>query len=209
MHGTFITFEGIDGCGKSTQAKLLAGIIRATGRNVLEIREPGSTVLAERIRTVLLDPDMKNLNPTAELMLYVACRAQLVNEIIRPALECGDVVISDRYGDSSVAYQGYGRSLGADIVRDANVVGTGNLIPDLTFIVDVPVDTAAARRAGTTADRIEQEKRDFHERVRNGYLEIARREPERVAVVDGTPAAEDVHGTIVAEMHTRMSGFLP
>ncbi|HDS74100.1 MAG TPA: dTMP kinase, partial [Firmicutes bacterium] len=131
------------------------------------------------------------------LMLYLASRAQLVAEVVRPALAAGSVVISDRYADSSVAYQGYGRELGVDVVRQSNALATGNLQPDLTLVIDIPVEITKERMNGKTADRLESEKRSFHERIRNGFLEIARDEPERVVVVDGTKSPDDVHLEIV------------
>ena len=204
MTGTFITFEGIDGCGKSTQAVMLAETLRAAGHEVVEVREPGTTALAERVRQILLDPVLDSVDPMAELMLYVACRAQLVGEIVRPSLARGAVVVSDRYGDSSVAYQGYGRNLGADVVRQANRVGTGGLLPDLTILVDVPVPLAHERRSGQSADRIEREKAEFHERVRSGYLEIARLEPERVAVIDGSGTPDGVRAAVITQVRERL-----
>lgn len=197
MTGTFITLEGIDGAGKSTQVERLVAVLRAAGNTVVSVRDPGSTLLAERVRGILLDPTMSGVDPMAELMLYLACRAQLVGEVIRPALEAGSVVISDRYADSSVAYQGYGRELGARIVRESNALATGNLEPNLTILVDIPVDITKQRMSGRVADRLESEKRAFHERIRRGFLEIARKNNRRVFVVDGTQSVDAVHADIV------------
>lgn len=197
MTGRFITLEGIDGAGKSTQAQRLTEVLRAAGNTVVSVRDPGTTSLAERVRGILLDRTVTGVDPMAELMLYLASRAQLVAEVVRPALAAGSVVISDRYADSSVAYQGYGRELGVDVVRQSNALATGNLQPDLTLVIDIPVEITKERMNGKTADRLESEKRSFHERIRNGFLEIARDEPERVVVVDGTRSPDDVHLEIV------------
>ena len=197
MTGRFITLEGIDGAGKSTQAQRLTEVLRAAGNTVVSVRDPGTTSLAERVRGILLDRTVTGVDPMAELMLYLASRAQLVAEVVRPALAAGSVVISDRYADSSVAYQGYGRELGVDVVRQSNALATGNLQPDLTLVIDIPVEITKERMNGKTADRLESEKRSFHERIRNGFLEIARDEPERVVVVDGTKSPDDVHLEIV------------
>ena len=197
MTGRFITLEGIDGAGKSTQAQRLTEVLRAAGNTVVSVRDPGTTSLAERVRGILLDRTVTGVDPMAELMLYLASRAQLVAEVVRPALAAGSVVIGDRYADSSVAYQGYGRELGVDVVRQSNALATGNLQPDLTLVIDIPVEITKERMNGKTADRLESEKRSFHERIRNGFLEIARDEPERVVVVDGTKSPDDVHLEIV------------
>ena len=204
--GVLITLEGVDGCGKSTQARLLAGRLEATGHRVVAVREPGSTVLAEKVRNILLDPELPELDPRAELFLYVACRAQLIREEIAPAIAGGAVVVSDRYSDSTLAYQGYGRELGYESTRRAIDAGTGGLWPDLTFVVDAPLDVARSRRAGTDADRMELEDVRFHERVREGFLKIARKEPDRVVCVDGTRTpdvvADEIHDELLRRFPT-------
>ncbi len=201
--GKFITLEGIDGAGKSTQAERLAEILRAAGNTVVSVRDPGTTSLAERVREILLDRTVTGVDPMAELMLYLACRAQLVGEVVRPALAAGSVVVSGRYADSSVAYQGYGRELGTDVVRQSNALATGNLQPDLTVLIDIPVDITKHRMKNKIADRLESEERTFHERVRHGFLEIAHDEPERVVVIDGTRTPDEVHAEIVRVVATR------
>lgn len=207
MSGLFISLEGIDGAGKSTQARMLADIFRKAGIDVVSVREPGSTPLAERVRPIILDPAMAGLDSKAELLLYLACRAQLIRDVIGPALERGDVVICDRYADSSVAYQGYGRELGADVVRQSNALATGGLQPDLTILIDVPVGAALGRCTGE-ADRLEAEERAFHERIRAGFLEIAEREPERVSLVDGCLSLDEVAREIEHIVVERFPRFL-
>ena len=202
MRGVFISLEGIDGSGKSTQARMLVEYLTDMAVEVVSVREPGSTVLAEKVRAILLQPESE-ICGRAELMLYEAARAQLTNEVIRPALSRGAIVVADRFGDSSVAYQGYGRELGADVVRMANEVATDGVLPDLTFVVDVPVEVAHLRR-GNEPDRIEQESSRFHERVREGFLAIANEEHSRVVVVDGTRSVdrvfEDICGVVLARL---------
>lgn len=208
MSRLFLTLEGIDGSGKSTQATRLEKVLRSAGRRVVLVREPGSTALAERVRAILLDRELAALDPRAELLLYVACRAQLVHETIRPALGGGVIVVSDRFSDSTIAYQGYGRELGADLARQADLVATNGIQPDLTFLIDLPVDVAASRLTSKRSDRLEAEERAFHERVRRGFLEIARQEPDRVVVVDGSPPPDEVTERIVEQLAARIPGLL-
>lgn len=208
MSGIFLSLEGIDGSGKTTQAARLVEILRGAGHRVISVREPGSTALAERVRQVLLDPAASAISPRAELLLYVACRAQLVDEVIRPALDAGAVVVSDRFADSTLAYQGYGRELGPEVVREANMVATGGLAPALTFVLDIPPEEAVRRRGASAADRLEGEARAFHERVRRGFLEIAHREPERVSVVDGGLPPEEVASRILDLIDSRFPELL-
>ena len=208
MSGLFISFEGIDGSGKSTQAQRITEAVRSAGREVTFVREPGSTLLAERVRAILLDADLREMNSRAELLLYVACRAQLVEETIRPALRTGGVVVSDRFSDSTVAYQGYGRGLGPELAWQAINVATGGLLPDITFLIDVPVDVAASRRDARANDRLEAEERAFHERVRSGFLEIAARAPERVIIVDGTAHVDRVTWEVLRRLRERIPGLV-
>ena len=186
----FISFEGLDGCGKTTQAALLAEAARAAGREVVSVREPGGTAAGERIRALLLDPDAR-IAPWAEALLYAAARAELVAEVIRPALDRGATVIADRYVDSSLAYQGVARVLGVAEVLDVNLAATGRLLPDRTVLIELPWNAAAARLCGT-ADRIEAEADQFHASVAVGFAGVARRFPERIVVVDGAGSPEDV-----------------
>jgi dTMP kinase len=191
----FITFEGVDGSGKSTQARLLTERLRADGREVVDTREPGGTEVGERIRDLLLHSD--RLAPWAEATLFSAARAQLVDEVIRPALARGADVVCDRYLDSSLAYQGLARGLGVERVLEVNLAVTGSLLPDRTFLLLVPGDVAAQRR-GREPDRIEREGDEFAADVDRAYREIAEIFPQRVIVLDGTatPAAlaEEIRG---------------
>ena len=190
--GFFLSFEGIEGCGKTSQLHRLARRLRAFGYQVVETREPGGAPISEQIRTILLDPKNRGMEARCELLLYLASRAQHVAETIRPALEKGAVVLCDRFADATTAYQGYGRGLGPAVVARLNRFATAGLVPDLAILLDVPVAVGLARkrRAGGL-DRLDREQASFHEAVRRGYLRIARQNPRRVRVVDGT-ASEDV-----------------
>lgn len=191
--GCFITFEGIDGCGKTTQLSLLADHLRGLGIQVTTTREPGGTTIGGKIREILLHRDNVHLSPSAELLLYVADRAQHVAEVIIPALLRGDVVLCDRFSDATFAYQGSGRNEPVETVRDIIGYAARGITPDLTLLMDIDVATGQARAhrralpTETTDDRFEREKVEFHERVRNAYLSIARREPERVRIIDASP----------------------
>jgi dTMP kinase len=193
----FVTFEGVDGSGKSTQARLLAERLREEGREVVLTREPGGTALGEQVRSLLLHGEQ--IAPWAEAALFAAARAQLVDEVIRPALARGADVVSDRYLDSSLAYQGLARGLGIERVLELNLLATSGILPDRTFLVLVPPAEAAARR-GDEPDRIEREGPGFAEEVDRAYREIARVFGQRVQVVDGSRSAEDiardVHGRV-------------
>lgn len=191
MPGFFISFEGIEGSGKSTQARLLADYLRKRGFDVVISREPGGTEIGERIREILLDPNCRKMAAWTELFLYLASRHQHMREKVLPALREGKVVILDRFGDSSLAYQGYGRGLGEKPVARLNKLATGGRKPDLTILVDLPVSTGQGRKTAVEFDRLEQEELNFHERVRAAYLRLARRVPGRIKVVAGDrPAAE-------------------
>jgi dTMP kinase len=194
--GVFITFEGCEGCGKSTQVRKLENHLKAQGCEVVSTREPGGTSVAESIRSILLDPGNETLSPVTELLLYEAARAQHVRERILPALEAGKIVLSDRFFDSTTAYQGAGRRLGAEDVVRLHAIATGGLTPDLTIVIDVPAALGLARATQGGSDRIEREKIDFHERVRAEFLRLARAEPERIRVVDGTRSIDDVAAAI-------------
>ncbi|NPV13320.1 dTMP kinase [candidate division WOR-3 bacterium] len=185
VRGVLITFEGVEGSGKSTQAQLLAQYLKEKGREVVFSREPGGTEIGERIRNILLDPDCRQMDARTELFLYLASRNQHVREKILPALRAGKVVVLDRFADSSVAYQGFGRELGEKFVSRLNKLATIGLKPDITFLVDVPVVVGYQRKEKGKLDRMEQEEVKFHERVRNGYLRLARRAPGRIKVVAG------------------------
>jgi dTMP kinase len=185
----FVTFEGVDGSGKTTQARLLAAQLTAEGRDVVQLREPGGTALGERVRELLLVGDP--MAPWAEAALFAAARAQLVDEVIRPALARGADVVCDRYLDSSLAYQGLARGLGVERVLELNLLATGGLLPDRTFLIVLPLDEAAAR-AGDAPDRIEREGRPFLEEVEKAYRELARVFAQRIVVVDGALKPEDI-----------------
>jgi dTMP kinase len=179
----FITFEGLDGSGKSTQAELLAEAVRGTGLDVVTTREPGGTPLGEHVRELLLSGD--EISPWAEAALFTAARAELVDRVIAPALEIGAVVICDRYLDSSLAYQGVARGLGVDRVLELNLPAIRGQLPDRTFLLEIdPAD--AARRVGENGDRIEREDEQFRQQVANAYRLLAETFPQRIEVIDGT-----------------------
>ena len=213
QRGTFITFEGLDGCGKSTQVEMLAEKLRSHGLEVTTTREPGGTAISERIRAILLDTRMLGLEPTAELALMFAARAQHLHEIILPELDRGHMVLCDRFIDSSEAYQGGGRKLGSQAVLDLDRVLCGNVKPDLTILLDcdvnVSVERARRRNRERTASadesRFERENRAFFTRVHASYHEIARREPERVAVVDARGTPEHTHATVLAVVNNKLA----
>lgn len=183
MSGLFITFEGGDGSGKTTQIGRLALALREAGRDVVTLREPGGTAVGEGVREILLNPAHEGLSPVAELLLFAASRAQLSSAVIRPALEAGKIVLCDRYADSSVAYQGYGRGLDLAMVRSINAWATGGLVPDRTIVLDVEPRAGIAAATPNVADRLERETIAFHERIRAGFLAMAAEEPNRIAVV--------------------------
>lgn len=200
--GLFITFEGVEGSGKSTQARRLAESLRATGRAVTLTREPGGTALGERLRDILLDLGQSGMLPEAELFLYLASRAEHVAGVIEPALRRGDIVIADRFGDASVAYQGGGRGLGTALVESLNQVATRGVKPDVTFLLDLDPSEGLDRLSGrgTERDRIESERLAFHERVRAAYLSVAEREPSRFEVIDGGLSEIDIAAVITGRV---------
>jgi dTMP kinase len=185
----FVSFEGLDGSGKTTQAELLRARLEADGVKVVATREPGGTELGERIRELVLHGG--HVAPWAEALLYAAARAQLVEQVIRPAIDRGEWVICDRYVDSSVAYQGVGRGLGLELVLDLNIAAVGGLMPDRTFLLLLDPAAIPARLRGEH-DRLERESESFHARVATGYRELAARFPERVVALEGTRRAEEL-----------------
>lgn len=195
-----ITFEGIDQSGKSTQLELLARAARESGQSVITTREPGGTPLGDRIRTILLGPEHAGMDSWAEALLYAAARAQLVQDIVNPALAEGAIVISDRYIDSSLAYQGIARGLGVQRVLELNNWATGGLLPDLTILLRIEVDVSRNRLLGRGegSDRIESEPLEFHRRVEEGYHEIEAMFPERIVGINGSDSPEEIHRQIVA-----------
>lgn len=194
-HGLLVTFEGGEGSGKSTQIEKLADFLRDQGHQVVTSREPGTTQVGEAVREVLLRTAPDDLAPEAELALFLAARAQLSAEVVRPALAAGKIVLLDRFGDSSVAYQGYGRGLDPERVAALSAFFTAGLEPDLTVLIDVPVE-AWKQRSKERPDRMERAGDAFHRRVRQGYREIAMNESERFVVLDGTGSIETVQSAI-------------
>jgi len=197
VNGRFISLEGVDGSGKSTQASLLADALRDRGHDVLAVREPGGTALGEAIREIVLGPDA--MSPWAEALLFAAARAQLVADVVRPALESGRWVVADRFLDSSLAYQGTARGLGIDQVAQVNAPGIGDCLPDLTIILDLVPSSAIDRRAGrASVDRIEGEGEALQEAVAEGYREVARIHPERIALISADGSLDEVHTRVLA-----------
>ncbi|HMA76648.1 MAG TPA: dTMP kinase [Candidatus Krumholzibacteriaceae bacterium] len=199
MKSFFITFEGIEGSGKSTVASLVAGRFKKAGYNLLLTREPGGTDLSEEIRKILLDPRETDMSERTELMLYLASRAQLVDEVLKPALAEGKIVLCDRYFDATTAYQGWARGIGEEFINQLNLFTVGEVIPDLTFLLDLSVEEGFMRgperreKTGTRhRDRLELEDIEFHKRVREGYLRIAEGERQRVRVIDASRDIDSV-----------------
>jgi dTMP kinase len=198
----FITFEGIDFCGKSTQVQLLRDYLIEQKKEVLLIREPGGTGISEKIREILLDKKNNEMVMETEIFLFSASRAQLVKEVIRPHLQKGYYVISDRFHDSSTAYQGYGRGLSVDAILNIHNLAIGKTIPDITFFIDIPNDIAMVRKknvAQSDLDRIEVSDNSFYERVRTGYLKLAESE-KRFKVIDGTQNIKEINEQIINEI---------
>jgi len=198
----FITFEGIDFCGKSTQIDLLKSYLLKNKKKVQVIREPGGTEISEKIRTMLLDKQNSKMLMETEFLLFSASRAQLVREKIRPYLDDGFYVISDRFHDSSTAYQGYGRGISIEVILSIHKLVIGNTIPDITFFIDIPVEIAEQRRReklNEHLDRIENSNKDFYSRVRNGYLELTENE-NRFRILNGIDSIENIHEHIINEI---------
>ena len=201
--GLFITFEGADGCGKTTQLMLLAKYLKAQGREVVVTREPGARGLGEKIREILLNYDGE-VSSRAEAVMFLADRAQHIVVIVNPAIKSGKIVLCDRHTDSSVAYQGYGRRLDIDEIKRLNSIATNGKKPDMTLIFDIDVETSMAR-VGDTKDRMESAGIEFFNRVRNGYLEIAKQEPNRVKVLDASKSIEEIHKNVIA-LYEKLNG---
>ena len=207
--GLFITLEGVEGSGKTTQAAILADALRARGFSATVTREPGGTPVGAAIRAIFLDATVA-LEPAAELLLVLADRAQHVREKLRPAIATGEIVISDRYCDSTTAYQGYGRGLDLKLLRDLNQLASDGLSPDLTLVLDCPAElglerTRARQKGGAVAaDRFEGERLEFHRRVREGFLAVAREEPARVRLIDATRPVAEVSAAILGAVTARL-----
>jgi dTMP kinase len=209
--GLLVTFEGIEGSGKSTHLRLLARGLRVAGHDVVETREPGGTALGRALRDLLLAPSDAPPEPLTELLLYCADRAQHAAQVIRPALAAGRIVLCDRFSDSTIAYQGYGRGLDLDTVRTLDARARAGLEPDLTFLLDCPAAAGLARahaRSGA-GDRFEQEALAFHEAVRRGFHTLAAAAPARYRVIDSTPPAVEVGERIRAETLRALDGWRP
>ncbi|TWJ26376.1 dTMP kinase [Geobacter argillaceus] len=220
MTGLFITFEGIEGCGKTTQIRLLAERLEDAGHEVLLTREPGGCPIADQVRAILLDAGNTAMVPLAELLLYAAARAQHVQEVIAPALAAGRTVLCDRFTDATLAYQGYGRGLDRTIIGQLNRLASAGATPDLTILLDCPVEIGLSRaiarndsRSGVAGepkeDRFEREARQFHERVREGYLTLARQETGRFVTVDASRGREDTAVDLFSLVSACLTGGRP
>jgi dTMP kinase len=208
--GLFITLEGIEGSGKSTQAARLADALTHAGHSVVRTREPGGTPLAERIRQIVLDAKQEPIHPEAELLLFLAARAQHVRATIRPALEANRIVVCDRFTDATLAYQGGGRGVDSASLATLCDWATGGLTPDRTFLFDLPVETGIARAmerpGGFGVDRMERQGKEFLDAVRREYLAIARKHPKRVMVLDGSLGADSLAEAILSDVKSRLAG---
>lgn len=201
--GLFITVEGIDGCGKSTQARLIAAALEAAGHTVLRLREPGGVKISEQIRAILLDPANAEMGDVCELLLYEAARAQLVHQVIRPALAAGKTVVCDRFYDSTTAYQAFADGLDRNMVSQANELAVDGCRPDLTLVFDLPVEDALRRRSGREAeDRLELKGLEFQERVAAGFRAVAADEPDRVKLIDAGGSIAEVFSGVAAELRS-------
>ena len=199
MRGVFITFEGPDGSGKTTQIKLLAEYLNANAYPVVMTREPGGTRISEDIRTIILDPDNKEMDDMTEALLYAAARAQHVAQLIKPSVEEGKIVLSDRFMDSSIAYQGYGRELG-DKIRIINEYAVAGMHPDLTFFLDLSAEAGISRaNKRQKLDRLEQESIDFHKKVYEGYLELSKIYSDRYVIIDASRSIEEISKDIIGK----------
>lgn len=204
-----MTFEGVEGSGKSTQLDRLAAWLEDSGFAVTTAREPGTTDIGERIRRFLLETAPEELVPEAEFALFAAARAQLVAEVIRPALNAGEVVLVDRFGDSSTAYQGYGHGLDPENIETWNRWATQGIEPDLTVLIDVPVSEGVGRRGTRSPDRLERRSRAFHERVHEGYRELARNHPARFCVIEGRQPIDAIQESIRERVHDLLARRTP
>jgi dTMP kinase len=208
----FITFEGIEGCGKTTQLRLLARHLTARGLQVVMTREPGGCPISDKMREILLDAGNKAMAPLSELLLYAAARAQHMAEIVAPAIRSGHIILCDRFTDATIAYQGYGRDLDQAVIGQLNRLATGDVRPDLTILMDCPVEVGLGRaRAridsseGAREERFELESVRFHRKVRDGYLRLAEMEPGRFIIIDGTGSIEETESAIVEAVESRLS----
>lgn len=202
--GLFISFEGADGCGKSTQAKIFAEYLTAKGYEVVLTREPGGTPISEKIRNIILDPQFKEENPRTEMLLFAAARAQHVEELIKPSVKAGKIVICDRFVDSSIAYQGYARGLGKQ-VEIVNSYAIDGCLPDITFFFDISPKEARRRNSLTDkADRLEQEKEEFYQKVYEGFVELSKNNKDRYVVIDAKGSIDDIQ----QELRTYLDSYI-
>ncbi|OQY18153.1 MAG: dTMP kinase [Desulfobacteraceae bacterium 4572_35.1] len=205
LSGVFITFEGIEGCGKTTQIARLAESLRQQHLPVVVTREPGGCAISDKIRAILLDADNSAITPETELLLYAAARAQHISEVIRPALQQGKIVLCDRFCDATIAYQGCGRNLDITTIKELNNYACQKITPQLTLVLDIDVNTGLTRARSRNAksqlqneDRFEAESLNFHQRIRDAYLDLSYKEPQRIAVIDASGNQDDVHNRIYA-----------
>lgn len=210
--GRFITFEGIEGSGKTTQIRLLFEHLRDSGADVVMTREPGGTIIGEKVRGILLDPSSKGLTPRAELFLYAAARAQHIEDVVLPALNDGSIVLCDRFTDATFAYQGHGREIPVNVVRVVSSLVTMDLVPDLTLLLDLPAEKGLARarernraNAASATSRFEDEDLEFHRRVRQGYLELASADRDRIKIVPADAPADRV-ARMIRDIVKRLPG---
>ncbi len=203
MRGRFFAFEGIDGCGKSTQVSLLHDKLVKLGRNVDCTREPGGTVISEKIRQILIDPLHAEMVDECEILLYLASRAQHVRQRIIPSLESGKIVLCDRFQLATFAYQGFGRSFSLDHLEQLNNFATGGLVPDITFVFDIPVEEAFKRmqRMNKLKDRLESAGDAFFHRIHDGYLELGRKNPERIIIINAQRSVEEIHEEVMGKIN--------
>lgn len=208
MRGLFITFEGPDGSGKSTQITRLKEYLTSKGYDVLLVREPGGTKISEKIRSVILDTENKEMDPICEAMLYAASRAQLTHQVIMPALEEGRMVIADRFVDSSIVYQGYARGLGEEMVGTINSYATGGLVPDVTFLINIPAEVGIARKNNQKKlDRLEEEDISFHKKVHEGYDRLKTKN-DRIVEIDGTKDRDEIEREILDIIKKKIVGSI-
>lgn len=203
--GVFVTFEGIEGCGKTTQISRLAETLRQKNFEIVVTREPGGCQISDRIRAILLDSNHDAMVPETELLLYTAARAQHIAQVIRPALEQGKIVLCDRFCDATLAYQGFGRHLDLEVINQLNQYACQGVSPDITLLLDLPVEDGLGRARSRNAqcvtldeDRFEQESLEFHQRIRDAYLQFSQQQSDRIKVIDATGGLDDVHQRIIS-----------